>query len=212
MNVKRGKFITVDGGDGAGKGTLLKALKDALEQEGRVVEVIESLRSSTLGPTFRTALFHRDPYDPTVAKMAELLTIFADRAQMLHELILPALERGDIVLCDRFSASSLAYQGYGGGLGQYPIAVLEKLTHGFCYPDLSLILDVTPSVGLARTRQRGVMDDFDRLDLEFHQRVRQGYLTLCEDNPQRYKRIDADQSPATVLQEALEYTRPLLAG
>lgn len=143
--------------------------------------------------------------DEPVAADAELLLVFAARAQHLAQRIVPALEAGQTVILDRFTDASYAYQGVARGLGAHKVEQLEQWVQGDLRPDRVLILDLDPAVGLARIEAN--QRETNRLDsesLEFYQRVRQGYATRCQRHPDRYRMIDANQPPAAVLDDAWE--------
>ncbi|HJO11419.1 MAG TPA: dTMP kinase, partial [Gammaproteobacteria bacterium] len=133
----------------------------------------------------------------------ELLLIFAARAQHIEEVIRPALDQGKWVICDRFTDATYAYQGGGRGLEREKIAELESLVQGRLRPDLTIILDLDPATGLARAAKRGNLDRFEKEELEFFDRVRESYLHIAEQEPQRCKVVNAAQSVADVKQDIL---------
>jgi dTMP kinase len=193
-------FITLEGGEGAGKTTLLKRLATALEQAGRPLLVTHEPGATDLGKQIRQLLLHGASVpDP----MAELCLFLADRAQHLSEVIRPALERGAIVLCDRFCDSTIAYQGGGRQLGIETVAHMCQLVCGATQPNLTLLLDVDPELGRTRLRQRSPTSD--RLEgeaLAFHKRVRSVFLDLARRESGRIHVINADQSPDQVFLQA----------
>jgi len=196
-------FITIEGGEGAGKTTIIERLKADLEKKGHSVlqtrepggvEIAEKIRAVILDRS------HRQMDERT-----EALLYAAARRQHLVEKVMPALEVGKLVLCDRFLDSSLAYQGYARGLGMEEILSLNQFAIGGCMPSLTLYFDIPPEVGLARIRANGDRE-VNRLDLEkldFHQRVREGYLQLLERFPERMVLIDAGRPVEDVFQEAI---------
>lgn len=197
----KGCFIAFDGGEGGGKTTLITALTESLTAEGYIVNTFSAMRTTEFGKMFRKSVLVEGTVP--VTPMAELLSFFADRAQLLAEFIEPAIARGEIVLCDRFTASSMAYQGEARGVGIHAVETLQRLVHGHIYPDINFILDLPPTVGLGRTRGRGDNDRFDAFDLDFHEAVRRSFLRQAETNRQRYKVLDAQMSPQDVLATAL---------
>lgn len=208
---KKGRLITLEGPDGAGKTTVLKALVPALEAEGYQVmttrepggvEIAEKIREVILDVT------HTQMDDKT-----ELLLYIAARRQHLVEKVLPALAQGKLVLVDRFIDSSVAYQGYGRGLSVDDIKWLNAYAIEGVSPDLTLLFDVPSEVGLARI-QAADEREVNRLDLErldMHQRVRKGYLELAESDPERIQVIDASQPLDEVVARALEAIKKELA-
>lgn len=187
----KGKFITVEGGEGVGKTTNLALIERWLEAR-RIPHVITREPGGTAyGEKIRTLLL--DHCDEALDPMAELLLIFAARAQHLARVVAPALAAGTWVLCDRFTDATYAYQGGGRGLGSDKIAVLETLVQGQLRPDLTFILDVDPEIGIQRAGARGELDRFECEQMAFFRRVREAYLARAEENPQRYRVIDASQ-------------------
>lgn len=189
---KRGRFITVEGGEGAGKSSNLAYLQSLLEAAGKQVLFTREPGGTPLGESIRELLLghkHTGMADET-----ELLLMFAARAEHLQRKILPALEQGIWVLCDRFTDASYAYQGAGRGIPREKIALLERFVQGDVRPDLTLLLDLPVETGLARAGGRSAPDRFEKEALEFFQKVRKGYLGIAAEEPQRVKVIDA--SPA----------------
>jgi dTMP kinase len=180
-----GLFICFEGGDGAGKSTQVRLLTDLLEERGREVVVTRQPGGTPLGSQIRQLVLHGDH----VAARAEALLFAADKAQHVDQLIAPALARGEVVITDRYTDSSIAYQGAGRELGADEIRALQHWAVGGVLPDLTIVLDVSPEVGRAR---RG--DVHDRLESEadvFHAAVRQGFLDLAALDPGRYLVVDA---------------------
>ena len=193
-------FIVIEGGEGSGKGTLMQALQTRYADE-RVVFSREP-GGTPLAEAIRHCLLQ--PRDEPVASDTELLLMFASRAQHLAQVIEPALARGDTVICDRFTDSSYAYQGVARGLGAERVEWLEQFVQGERRPDLVVILDLEPALGQARIAGR--LEPKDRLDAEdlaFHQAVRKAYLARAQQAPQRYRVIDAEQSPDAVFEQVL---------
>lgn len=190
-------FITFEGPEGAGKSTQLARLVQALEARGLSVTVTREPGGTPLGTRVREVLL-----DPALDMhpLPEFLLYSASRAQLVQDVIRPALSRGEVVVCDRYFDSSLAYQGAGRGL---PLELLRGITQevtGGLIPDLTLLLDLDPRVGLERAAVRGQPDRLERADLSFHQRVRQGFLQLARQEPGRFVVLEA-ASTADILQE-----------
>jgi len=188
---RRGRFITVEGGEGVGKSTNLDFLKGLLEARGICFHSTREPGGTPLAEAIRELLLA--PRHESVDPDCELLLVFAARAQHLNTHIVPQLERGDWVLCDRFTDATFAYQGGGRGLDLQHIRQLECLVQGDLRPDLTLLLDVPVEVGLQRARQRGALDRFEQEQLAFFERVRQAYLDRAAAEPQRFRIIDAGQ-------------------
>jgi len=184
----RGFFITLEGGEGSGKSTLAAALVCALEERGYTVCPTREPGGTQLGRAIEL-LFQREGSDDTPAPLAELLLFEADRAQHVSEKIDPALAAGDIIVCDRFTDSSLAYQGFGRGIDLGFIRTLNEAATGGLKPHLTLLLDVPPAAGLARASAQ--TDATGRESLDFHIRVREGFLELAREEPGRFVVIDA---------------------
>jgi dTMP kinase len=197
----RGRFITLEGSEGSGKSTNLAYVRARLEAAGKPVVMTREPGGTPLGEKIRELLL--DHRNNEMAVDTELLLMFAARAQHLHQLIIPALAAGNWVLCDRFTDATYAYQGGGRGVGVERIAALEQFVQGDLRPDLTLILDVPPEVGLARASARGEPDRFEREKQDFFERVRRGYLALAEQAPARYRVIDASR-PLPEVQAQLE--------
>ena len=185
----KGKFITIEGGEGAGKSTMIDRLCGWLEfHDHRVVRTREP-GGTTLAEKIRAILL--DDSNGELSSQSELLLVFASRAQHLEQLIRPALARGDTVLCDRFTDASWAYQGGGRQMPDEWIATLEQMVHGDLQPDLTLLLDLPVEQGLKRVSRRGEADRFEQESLRFFKRVRQAYLAHAESNSKRFEIIDA---------------------
>ena len=188
--MKRGLFITVEGGEGAGKSTQMARMADFLQSAGQRVRLTREPGGTPLGEQIRGLLLARRA--DGMGAEAELLLVFAARAEHLQQVILPALKRGEWVLCDRFTDATYAYQGGGRGIAMARIAVLEDWVQGPLRPDLTVLLDLPVRAGLARAGRRGPADRFESENAAFFQRVRQTYLQLANGDPRRYKVIDAN--------------------
>ena len=186
----RGKFITLEGGEGAGKSTQIARLADALRKAGLTVRTTREPGGSPAAETIRKLLVEGEPgrWQP----MTEALLHFAARKEHLETVVMPALAAGEWVISDRFADSTLAYQGYGHRLGRAPITALYQVAVGDFAPDLTLILDLPVEAGLARTGGRGHAEDrYERMDRAFHERVRTGFLEIARAEPGRCVVIDA---------------------
>jgi dTMP kinase len=193
----RGLFISIEGGEGAGKSTVLHAIRDLLADRGLDVVLTREPGGTACGEAIRQLLL--DPEGKPCAE-TELLLMFASRAQLVAEVIQPALERGDAVLTDRFTDASFAYQGAGRGIDMGLIAELERWAAGI-RPDLTFLLDVGVAIGLARARSRGTaLDRIENEEVDFFERVRTVYLTRAAAEPQRFRLIDASQPAQAVLE------------
>lgn len=185
----RGKFITIEGGEGAGKSTMVDYMASWLNTHGHEVLRTREPGGTVLAEKIRSILL--DDQHGELSAPAELLLIFASRAQHLDELIRPALARGNTVLSDRFTDASWAYQGGGRQMPKEWIATLEQMIHGDLQPDLTLLLDLPVEQGLQRVSQRGEADRFEQESKMFFERVRQAYLARAKSNPKRFEIIDA---------------------
>ena len=196
-----GRFITIEGGEGAGKSTAQRYLAEKLTAQGISVLQTREPGGTPLAEAIRRNLLSPDEEAPV--EMAELLLVFAARAQHLSKVIEPALNQGQWVLCDRFTDATYAYQGAGRGLSAKHIGKLEALVQGDRRPDTVILLDMPPEIGLARARARGALDRFEQERHAFFERVRQGYLGRAAEFPDRYVIVDATQELSRV-QKSLE--------
>ena len=194
--MKRGKFITLEGGEGVGKTTNLHFIKDYLQQQNISVTVTREPGGTALAEKIRQLLLDAD--SEKVAETSELLLMFAARAQHIQHVIAPALAQGNWVLCDRFTDATYAYQGGGRGLSIDTIAWLEQLVQGELRPDLTLLLDAPIEIGMERAQKRGAFDRFEAEKISFFTRVRDMYLSRAAQQPERIKVIQAHQSLANV--------------
>ncbi|MCW1937712.1 dTMP kinase [Pseudomonas sp. MDMC_285] len=191
-----GLFITLEGPEGAGKSTNREYLAERLRERGIDVLLTREPGGTPLAERIRELLL--DPSDEPMAADTELLLVFAARAQHLQQVIRPALARGCVVLCDRFTDATYAYQGGGRGLSIERIAQLEQFVQGELRPDLTLIFDLPVEVGLARAAARGRLDRFEQEGRGFFEAVRHAYLQRAAQSPQRYRVLDAGQTLAQV--------------
>ncbi|MCW8907676.1 MAG: dTMP kinase [Sedimenticola sp.] len=199
MSPSRGKFITVEGGEGAGKSSNLAFMRDLLEQSGRQVVFTREPGGTALGEDIRELLLgHKHT---GMAGDTELLLIFAARAEHLARIILPALNDGKWVLCDRFTDASYAYQGGGRGIDMGRIQALESWVQQGLRPDLTLLLDLPVETGLERAGQRSEPDRFESEQQAFFERVRQVYIDIAEREPERVSMVDASRPLPEVQQQ-----------
>lgn len=203
-------FITLEGIEGSGKSTLMRAVTAHLEAKGRTVTTTLEPGAGKFGAAIRRILL--DPANTDLSPMSELFLYLADRAQHVAECIQPALTRGEVVLCDRFVDSTVAYQGYGRGLDVDMLHKLNAVAVGGVMPDLTLLLDLPVETGLGRALSRNAEDGSDEREgrfeaesLAFHTRVRDGYLALAERFPERIKIVDASLLPDDVAATALQF-------
>ena len=185
----KGKFITVEGIEGAGKSSNLPFIQAFLETAGKPLTVTREPGGTPLGEGIRRLLLEGQGEGMTPT--TELLLMFAARAEHLHRVIQPALDSGRWVLCDRFTDATYAYQGGGRGIPPRHIAELESFVQGPVRPDLTLLFDVPVNTGLARARGRSDPDRFEQQAVDFFERVRETYLRLAAEQPNRYRIIDA---------------------
>lgn len=211
--VKGGAFITLEGGEGSGKSSQAKALADLLRGEGYEVTLTSEPSGTPLGETvmdvFRRGL--------EVSPEAELFLFEAARAQNVRDVVRPALERGEVVVCDRFVDSTTAYQGNGRGLNLEQVRALNHLATGGLLPQLTILLDVPPETGLARQRLpaggQAASEEADSIggeSLTFHNRVREGFLEMARSEPERFVIVDASLSADKVTELAWGHVRQLL--
>ena len=191
MKGKTGKFITFEGPDGSGKTGQMDILADEFIQQGYPILRTREPGGTFIGDQIRATLL--DLKNTSMVDRAEALLYQAARAQLVDEIIKPHLAGGGIILCDRYADSTLAYQGYGH---KNTVESLQGIIHyatGGLIPDLTILLDLAPEVGLERRLADGGLNRLDAYDIEFHHRVRAGYLELMKKNPDRWVLIDADQ-------------------
>lgn len=191
-----GRFIAVEGGEGAGKTTQLPVIAAYLEQAGFPVVQTREPGGTVLGEEIRALVLQNRQAGMAVA--AETLLMFAARAEHVERVIRPTLAAGRWVLCDRFTDATYAYQGGGRGLPMARIAALEAWVQGDLCPDLTLVLDLPVALGLARAGRRGPADRFEREQVDFFERVRTVYLERARQNPMRYRVVDASPSVEVV--------------
>lgn len=196
--MNRGIFITFEGIEGAGKTTQVRLLAEKFKKEGlKVIQTFEP-GDTQVGGKIREILLNPSL---SINPHCELLLYFADRIQHIEEKIKPALEAGIIVLCDRFTDSTIAYQGYGRQISIELIKKLNTLILKDFTPDLTIILDLPAHIGLNRNKKINKRDRFEIEDIDFHNRVREGYLDICKNEPERFIVIDATKAAEEVSDE-----------
>ena len=224
-------FVTIEGIEGAGKSTLRTKVAEAAAAMAKEVVVTREPGATSLGQAVRSIVL--DPERKKISPVAELMLFAADRAQHVEEVIRPALARGALVLCDRYIHSTLAYQGYGRGLPLESLRDLNRFTTGGLMPDLVLLLDLDPEVGLARAKSRaerasGTIDTkalregtakpaesgwnrFEEQTIDFHSRVREGFLSMAKESGGQFHVLNAGQAAERVSEEAIKVLQGLVA-
>ncbi|MFC1927518.1 dTMP kinase [Chloroflexota bacterium] len=203
-----GLFITFEGGEGCGKSTQSKLLLKKLEQNNIPAVLTHEPGGTALGNDLRRTLKRKQ--DSSISPQAELFLLAASRAQLVAEVIRPALEEGKVVLCDRFTHSTMVYQGYGRGLDFTAIKMVNNMATRHLNPDLIILLDIAPEQGLAR--KRSLKDRFELEDLSFHRRVREGYVKMAAAEPDRWLVIDASLPKAKIAEIIWDRVSLLLPG
>lgn len=212
----RGFFVTLEGGEGAGKSTQLRLLAERLRSAGRTVVETAEPGGTPIGAQIRRVLL--DAANHEISATAELLLVFAARAQNVEQVIQPALDAGSIVLCDRFTDSTLAYQGVARGLGADVVMRIDPIACHGLVPDLTIYLDIEPEAGLERARSRNMRaaeNRETRLDdqsLAFHQKVRAAFLDLARKEPHRIRVVPAEGDVQTVSSRIWAVLSPSLAA
>jgi dTMP kinase len=201
---RRGKFITFEGGEGSGKSTHIEQAITRLKEAGHSVLVVREPGGTNVGEQIRHVLQYSKQSTSMVPE-TELLLFCASRAQLVRELIQPALAEGQVVIADRFFDSTTVYQGVGRKIPSDAVAFINRFAIGDCLPDLTLVIDLDPRIGLERARGRELFDRMESLSSEFYQRVRQGYLDLAAREPQRVKIIDGGQPIPGVWKQIWEH-------
>jgi dTMP kinase len=204
----RGKFITLEGGEGVGKTTNLTFIRDYLQEHNIPVVVTREPGGTVLAEKIRHLLLDKD--SEIISEQAELLLIFAARAQHIKHVIEPALAQGEWVLCDRFTDATYAYQGGGRNMRISTIEWLENLVQGNLRPDLTVLLDAPVEIGIERARERGSFDRFELEKISFFEHVRRAYLLQAELHPERIKLIRANQPLVDVQKALIDVIRTLL--
>lgn len=206
----RGKFITIEGTDGSGKSTQIELLMDYLRKKGADVIFTREPGGTQISEKIREIILDVDNSEMT--GITEALLYAAARSQHVEEKIIPALEAGKIIICDRFVDSSIAYQGAARGLGAEKImGINEAALHGIM-PDMTLFFDLSPENGILRKKNERALDRLEKEKMDFHEKVYEGYKNLCKKYPERIKPIDADRSIDEVHSEVIEVIDGLLKG
>ncbi|MCO5044676.1 MAG: dTMP kinase [Verrucomicrobia bacterium] len=213
--MRAGRFITFEGPEGGGKTTQAKRLLTRLRDAGRDVLYTREPGGTPTGEAIREILQHDKAGEP-LCDQTEVFLFAASRAQLVRRVILPALERGTVVVCDRFADSTTAYQGYGRGFSVEQMLAINAFAIDGAEPDVTLLLDLPIRMGFERVegRQRQLFEDVDRIEREareFHERVRNGYLELATRWPTRFRTIDATRTPDEVEQTVWEIVQGVLA-
>jgi dTMP kinase len=198
-------FISFEGTEGVGKSTLIRKIHQFFEQQGKEVVLTREPGGTPLAEQIRSLLLAVN-HDEPMSHDTELLLIYAARAQHLQQVILPALEAGKIVLSDRFTDASFAYQCAGRGLSQEKLQLLNQ-TFVAKMPNITFWLDAPIELGMTRARERGALDRFEQEKLSFFSKVRAGYETLWQAEPERIKRLDATKIADVVFEEALNFLK-----
>lgn len=199
--MRKGLFITFEGGDGAGKTTLIQTIFKDLEMRGLHVLQTRAPGGTEIGQDIRNLLLHK--HDAPLSKQSELLLFLADRAQHVNELILPSLQKNKIILCDRFNDSTIAYQSGARGFKEPLVRKLCDFACNGLQPHLTLYLDLDPKIGFERARKAGLAKDrIESETLEFHQKIRSTFKKISKKEPKRFILIDASKTPDEVYHQA----------
>ncbi|KRP36115.1 MAG: dTMP kinase [Opitutaceae bacterium BACL24 MAG-120322-bin51] len=206
-----GLFITFEGTEGCGKSTQINALAARLQHQGQQVLQTREPGGTPLGEAVRNLLQH-DEAGAGMSPEAELLLFTASRAQLTRERILPAIAKGEIVLCDRFMDSTTVYQGVARQIDSQAVATINRFAVGEARPDLTILIDLSPEIGMARVHARsdGQLDRIEQEAIEFFQAVRAGYLKLAESEPERFLVLDGSASVETLEQQIWAAVQPRL--
>jgi len=204
----RGRFITLEGGEGVGKTTNIAYIQSLLEANNISVLLTREPGGTALAENLRELLLDKEQEE--IAEQAELLMMFAARAQHIKHVIIPALEQGSWVLCDRFTDATYAYQGGGRGMSLSSIRWLESFVQGDLRPDLTLLLDAPIQIGMDRAGQRGALDRFESEKIVFFEQVRQAYLSIAEQQAERVKIIDASANLENVQTQIKQIITPFI--
>tara|TARA_R110001583_G_scaffold60591_2_gene179861 strand:- start:562 stop:1218 length:657 start_codon:yes stop_codon:yes gene_type:complete len=207
---RKGRFITVEGTEGVGKSTNMNFIRELLDTANIPHIVSREPGGTPLAEEIRNVLVV--PREEKMCELSELLLVFAARAQHINQLIRPALERGEWVLCDRFTDATFAYQGAGRGLSTAVISSLQDMVQGELRPDCTVLLDAPVDVGMARAGARGALDRFEQEKHTFFEKVRAGYLERVAAEPERFRLIDASAELASVQREIAAALQPQITA
>lgn len=211
MAQQKGRFITFEGGEGVGKTTNIQFCADYIRSLGIQVIITREPGGTEIAEIIREELLKKQ-HQEKMTPLTELLLVFAARAQHIEQKIKPALAQGHWVLCDRFTDSTIAYQGVARGLGLEVIEQLKDLVQQGLEPDTTFLLDAPIDVGMGRAKSRGPADRFEVEQLEFFEKVRKGFLMLADNHPQRITLIDASQALSSVQQQLEQALLSLTEG
>jgi dTMP kinase len=206
----KGVFITLEGIEGTGKSTQVKLLSDALRDKGYSVIQTEEPGGTAISVKIRELLLSLESQG--IQPVTELLLYNASRVQHVQEVIMPAMQRGDIVIADRFSDSTVAYQGYGRGIPLEIIESIDRIATGGLKPDVTILIDLDVRTGLTRNREANKIDRLEREDISFHERVRKGFLTLAEQEKERFVKIDGSADISTMHTKIADSTNAFLTA
>ena len=206
--MKKSLFITLEGIEGAGKSTAVDFIEDFLTKEGHDVIKTREPGGTVIGEQIREILLKNE--NDTLTYDTELLLVFSARAQHIQEVILPALSSGKIILCDRFTDASYAYQGGGRGIDASRINLLEKWVQGDLRPNLTLLFDLDVSIGMQRTKKRSDADRFEREEINFFEKIRNTYLERAKNEPQRFRIINSASSLESVKEQIITILKDFL--
>jgi dTMP kinase len=209
----KGLFITLEGPDGSGKTTQVAKIAEYLTENK--IDFIQTREPGGTRISDKIRSLILDPEHKEMNDLTEVLLYAASRAQHVHEKILPALESGKVVLCDRFVDASLAYQGFGLGVGEEPVLQVNRIATGGLVPDRSYFIDVSPEVGRERMKARygtASLDRIEQKDLSYHERVREGFQYIFANQEKRIHRVNGEQDPETVFAEIVKDLDKLLAN
>ena len=209
MKLNQGLFLTFEGGEGAGKTTLIEEVGRTLTLDGFPILKTREPGGTFIGEQVRDLALQKSA-GPAMSPYAELCLFLASRAQHIAEVIGPALKLHQIVLCDRFNDSSIAYQGNARGLGMQKVETICDFISQGLQPHLTLYLDIDPEIGLLRAKSARAHDRIEAEALAFHTKVREAYHSLQKKHQQRLKLLNADRPPAKVFEEAMSYILPLV--
>lgn len=198
--MKKGFMIAFDGGNGAGKSSVIRMVGDRLSADGHQVVFSREPGGTVIGEKLREIVL--SPDTPEMHDVTEAMIFAASRAQHVRQLIIPAIEAGKVVICDRFAASGVSFQHYGRGISLHLIKSLNAIALGGFKPDLTIILDIDPEVGAQRVKSRGEkLERVELAELDFHTRAREGFLAQARENPDDYRIIDASKSLDQVIND-----------
>lgn len=207
---RRGKFITFEGGEGCGKSTHITEVLARLKANGQPAILVREPGGTDVGEQIRHVLQYSKQSAAMVPE-TELLLFCASRAQLVREIILPALAEGQVVIADRFFDSTTVYQGVGRKIDPQQVAFINRFAVGECLPDLTIVIDLDPRIGMERVRGRELFDRMENQSLEFYERVRQGYLELAKREPQRVRLVNGNRDKEDVGRDVWDLINNVIA-